>query len=201
VTADEVRDAYSQRAGEYIEVLGKIEHAAAADRDYLLAWARTVDGRVLDVGCGPGQWTNYLHNAGIDVEVVDPVEAFVRDATISYPSALFRVGVAEQLGVPDGSLAAVLAWFSLIHTHPELIAVPLSEFARFIRPGGSLAIGFFEGPAAEPFDHAVTTAYFWSVDALTERLERAGFTVTDARARHDEGVRRQGVIVATRNAD
>jgi hypothetical protein len=44
----------------------------------------------------------------------------------------------------------------------------------------------------------VTTAYYWSVDALTEHLERAGFTVTAAQTRTDLGVRPQGVIVAKR---
>lgn len=200
MTVDRVRDSYSDRADEYIAALGMIEHAAQADRDYLLAWAHSVDGRILDVGCGPGQWTNYLHEAGLDVEGLDPVEAFVDDATARYPSVRFRVGRAQQLDVPDGSLGGVLAWFSLIHTRPDLIAAPLREFARCIRPGGSVALGYFDGAPGRPFDHAISTAYFWSADALTERLERAGFVVTDAETRQDPGVRRQGVIVATRNA-
>jgi len=198
VTVDPVHDAYTRRAAEYIEVVGKIEHAAQADRDYLLSWARSVDGRLIDAGCGPGQWTNYFREAGIDVEGVDPVEALVEDARGRYPMARYRVGRAEALGVPNASLGGVLAWFSLIHTDPTLIDEPLNEFARCIRPGGSVAVGFFDGPAGEPFDHAVATAFFWAVDALTLRLERAGFTVTDAQTRHDPGARRQGVIVAVR---
>jgi len=198
VTADPVLEAYTNRAREYIEVLGSIEHAAAADREYVLSWARSVDGRLLDVGSGPGQWTEFLRAAGVDVEGVEPVEAFVENARARYPSARFRVGRAEQLGVPSGSLGGVLAWFSLIHTHPDRLDAPLDEFARAIRPGGTLAIGFFDGVAEEQFDHAVAPAFYWSVDALTSRLEHAGFTVADARTRQDPGVRRQGVIAATR---
>jgi ubiquinone/menaquinone biosynthesis C-methylase UbiE len=199
VTADIVRDAYSARAVEYIEVIGRIEHAAQKDRDYLLFWARATPGPLIDVGCGPGQWTEFFRSAGLDVEGVDPVSAFIEDARDRYPSARFRVARAEQLGVPDASLGGVLAWFSLIHMEPALIETPLIEFARCIRPGGSLAIGFFDGTASEPFDHAVTTAFYWSADALTTRLERAGFTVTDVQTRQDPGVRRQGAIVAIRD--
>lgn len=54
----------------------------------------------------------------------------------------------------------------------------LAEFARVVAPGGSTLIGFFDGTPREPFDHAVTTAYFWTADALQPLLERAGFAVT-----------------------
>jgi SAM-dependent methyltransferase len=198
VPLDPVHQAYTKRAGEYIDAVGKIEHAAPADRDYVLSLAQSVHGPMLDVGCGPGQWTDFLREAGIDIEGVDPVEAFVDDARDRYPLARFRVGRAQDLDVPDGSLGGVLAWYSLIHTTPDGLDVALDEFARGIRPGGSLIIGFFDGAAGEPFDHAITTAFYWSVDALTARLERAGFTVTDARTRQDPGVRRHGVIAATR---
>ncbi|GAB2459394.1 ubiquinone/menaquinone biosynthesis C-methylase UbiE [Conyzicola lurida] len=198
MTVDPVHAAYTNRAGEYIEAVGKIEHAAVADRDYVLAWAQSVDGPLLDVGCGPGQWTEFLREAGLDVEGVDLVEAFIDDARQRYPSARYRVGRAEALGVPAGSLGGVLAWYSLIHTDPERLDEPLKEFARAIRPGGSLVIGFFDGVAGESFDHAVATAYYWSVGSLAEWLVRAGFTVTDARTRQDPGVRRHGVIAATK---
>ncbi|WP_229053931.1 class I SAM-dependent methyltransferase [Aeromicrobium sp. Leaf350] len=196
--SDVVSEAYAARAAEYVEVVGMIEHAAETDRAALLAWARSVDGPIIDVGCGPGQWTSFLHQAGADVEGVEPVAAFLVHARARYPSSRCRAGRAEDLGVEDASLGGVLAWFSLIHTHPDLLHQPLAELARCIRPGGTLAIGFFDGPAQEPFDHAVTTAYYWSVDALSERLERAGFSVLDARTRTDPGARAQGLLVAQR---
>lgn len=200
MTIDQVRDAYSRRAAEYVDVVGRIEHAAEADRAAVLTWARSVDGPILDVGCGPGQWTNLLHEAGLDVVGVDPVEAFIDDARARYPAARFRRGRAEQLGVPDGSIGGVLAWFSLIHTDPAEIDAVLRGLARSLYAGGSLAIGFFDGAAREPFDHAVVTAYYWSVDALTELVEGAGLTVTGAQTRHDPPSRPQGFLVARKIA-
>lgn len=195
---DKVREAYSARAGDYTDAVGHIEHAAPQDRDALLAWARGVAGPILDVGCGPGQWTSFLHHERIDIEGVEPVEAFLAEARARYPAVRYRPGRAEDLGVPDGTLGGILAWFSLIHTDPHAIAVPLAEFARGLREGGSLALGFFVGPDRDPFDHAITTAYTWSVDGLSSRVEQAGFTVVDAHVRADPGTRPQGLLVAER---
>jgi hypothetical protein len=94
----------------------------------------------------------------------------------------------------------VLAWFSLIHTEPDRIDGPLVEFARCLRPGGGLAIGFCEGPELVAFDHAVTTAYFWPIRELSTRVEHAGFEVTATHARDETGTRRQGMIVAQRRS-
>lgn len=49
-----------------------------------------------------------------------------------------------------------------------------------------------------PFDHAVTTAYFWPLDALARLVEEAGFTVTGRHARTDPGARPHGAIIARR---
>ena len=157
-------------------------------------------GRIIDVGCGPGQWTNYLHEHGVDIDGVDPVPEFINEARQRNPGVDYRIGHADRLGVEDASLGGVLAWCSLIHTDPDQIGVPLTEFARCVRPGGSLAIGFFEGAELASFDHAVTTAYFWPVGLLSSRVERAGFVVTDVQTRTDPGTRPQGAIIAQRGA-
>lgn len=95
-------------------------------------------------------------------------------------------------------MGGVLAWFSLIHTAPRQIGVPLTEFARCIRPGGGLAIGFFEGAELVSFDHAVTTAYIWPVGLLSSQVEQSGFAVTDVHTRVDPGTRPQGTMIAQR---
>lgn len=191
-----VTEAYAARAAEYRDAVGRIEHTAPADRECVLAWARAVDGPVLDVGCGPGQWTNFLHVHGVDVVGVDPTPAFVADARTHYPAVRYRVGSAEDLGVPDRSLGGVLVWYSLIHTRPDRLGAPLAELARCLRPGGSALFGFFLGPDGEPFDHAITTAHSWSVEGLGRRLADAGLAVVDARTRTEPDARPQGVVLA-----
>jgi SAM-dependent methyltransferase len=200
VTIREVSGAYGARSAEYIGLFGDIDAAAGADRDAVLAWARGITGPVIDVGCGPGQWTHYLSMHGLDVEGIDPTPEFVEAAQRRYSGDRFRIGQAEHLDVEDASLGGILSWYSLIHTDPVGIDVALREFARSLRLRGGLALGFFEGPELLPFDHAVTTAYYWPLDLLSARVEEAGFIVTGEQARTDPGVRRQGLILAERRA-
>lgn len=197
----EVREAYGARSAEYIDVVGGIESAAAADREAVLAWAREVTGPVVDIGCGPGQWTNYLSGNGVDIEGVDLTPDFIAAARRRYPGDRFRIGRAEDLEAEEASLGGVLSWYSLIHTEPGHIGVALTEFARCLRAGGGLALGFFEGPDLVPFDHAVTTAYYWPLELLSARVEEAGFTVTGTATRTISKTRRHGLILAVRHHD
>lgn len=194
---DDVQAAYSARAHEYAELLGSIDYAAAPDISLITRWARNIHGPVIDVGCGAGQWTQLLVDLGCDAEGIDPVPEFIDLARAAHPDVAYRAARAEDLGVPDGSLGGVLAWYSLIHTDPSLISDALTEFARCVRPGGRLALGFFTGLSLEPFDHAITTAWFWPVEQLQRKVEEAGFTVTNTGTRTDPGTRPHGAILAT----
>ncbi len=195
----EVSRAYGARAAEYAEHLGRMDAVAAPDRELVLAWAQTLTGPVLDVGCVPGHWTGFLHEHGTDVTGIDPTPEFIAHARATHPGVPFHEGQAERLDVPDGSLGGVLAWYSLIHSTQPQVRTALMEFARALRPGSGLLIGFFEGPVFEAFDHAVTTAYRWPVAALSALLRHAGFTVIETHSRTDPGARPHGAIVATRN--
>lgn len=198
VTRAEASEAYGRRSSEYIDLLGTIDATASRDRDLIGAWAAAQTGPILDVGCGPGHWTDWLRERGCDVEGVDPTPEFLDHARKAFPDSRFRAAAAEDLGVGDSGLAGALAWYSLIHTPPERIHRAFAELARTVRPGGGLLVGFFEGPAVEPFDHAVTTGYFWPVDVLGGTIEDAGFTVVSSETRTDPGVRAHGAIAATR---
>lgn len=199
MTIERTSQAYGQRADEYIDAVGTMEATAALDRDLVGAWARRhCGGQLLDVGCGPGQWTNWLHEQGITVTGVDPTPEFLERARARYPETRYVEGRAEALDVVDGGLAGILAWFSLIHTPPHEVPAILAEFARCVEPGGGLLLGFFEGPELVPFDHKITTAYHWPIDELARAVAEAGFTVTASEARVEPGHRRQGAITAIR---
>jgi len=193
-----VGDAYSERADEYVALLGAMESVHPDDRELVSAWAGALAGRIVDAGCGPGHWTHFLHDRGCDIEGVDQVGAFIDGARARFPGVAYRVGRLERLGLPDASLSGVLSWYSIIHTPPEAVGTVLGEFARCLEPGGSLLLGFFAGPAVEPFDHAVVTAYRWTCEELAGALLSAGFDVVGTHARADPGSRPHGAIEARR---
>jgi SAM-dependent methyltransferase len=196
--ADEVRDAYARRAQEYTEQLGSMASVHPADRQLVSTWADTLAAPVIDAGCGPGHWTRFLTDRGLAARGVDQVPAFIDHARAAHPGVDFEVGSLDDLTDASASVGGVLAWYSLIHHHPATILRPLREFARVLRPGGSLVLGFFEGPRMERFDHLVVTAYRWPVDDLSDRLREAGFEVVEVQTRTGEGSRPHGAIVARR---
>ncbi len=195
---DSVRESYSARSQEYTHLCGSIDSTHPSDRALVSSWSATLSGPVLDAGCGPGQWTDFVAESGLDVSGVDLVPEFVERARQQYPDLSFEVGDFEALDVATTSLGGVLSWYSLIHHDPRTIEVPLAEFARVIRPGGGLLVGFFEGATVSAFGHAVTTAYRWPVAELGRALVTAGFEVVETHTRTGHDHRPHGAISARR---
>jgi SAM-dependent methyltransferase len=188
--------AYDARAQEYVDLLGSVDRMAPQDRVTITDWARATPGLLLDAGCGPGHWTEVLAGCGPALGV-DASAAFLASACERFPGVPFVLGDLAALPLADDSVGGVLAWFSLIHVPPASLDVLVAELARVLVPGGSLLLGFFDGEPEQAFDHAVTTAYWWSTPALTEILAPHGFTVERSGARQDPGAkRRQGDLTA-----
>jgi SAM-dependent methyltransferase len=196
MTEAEVRDAYTKRAPEYIGLFGSVDQASKQDQRLIAGWAESLRGRVIDAGCGPGHWTDFLARLGADVEGVDLVPAFIQAAEARFPDTMFRVASFTHLGIHDGQIGGILAWYSLIHLQPEDLQTALGESGRCLAPGGTLLVGFFEGTDGEVFPHAVTTAYFWSTDGMAARLVGAGFEVLDVQRRTDPGQRPHAAVIA-----
>lgn len=195
-----VRAAYSARSQEYVDLFGSMTSTHPSDRALVRSWAAELDGPVLDAGCGPGQWTEFLTDRGLIASGIDLVPEFIRRARVQYPNLTFEAGSFEELEDATGSLGGVLAWYSLIHHEPKDIHVPLAEFARVIRPGGGLLVGFFVGDTVGAFDHAATTGYRWTVRALSWELESVGFEVIETHTRTGSGYRPHGAITARRQS-
>lgn len=196
MTDDLVRAAYAARAAEYTSLLGSIEDMHELDRQRIKRWAEAIDGQVIDIGCGPGHWTDFLQRHGVKVQGIDLVPEFIDSARSRFPGVAYRVGSLHELGVPSGSLHGVLAWYSLIHVDPDDLPAMLDEIARALIPGGRLLLGFFDGPAGTPFTHAVATAYYWSIEQMRQMLSESGFDVIDVETRQDTGRRPHAAIAA-----
>lgn len=191
-----IRDGYAARANEYTELMGDIAQMDAVDRERIGQWADGVEGLILDAGCGPGHWTAFLAERGHDVEGIDLVPDFIAGAAARFPHVSYRVASLAESGIEDGSLGGILAWYSLIHASPEELPALLAAARLALRDGGGLLVGFFDGPEGEPFAHAVTTARFWSIEGMSEQLERAGFAVVDGETRVQESRRPHASISA-----
>lgn len=184
-------------AGVYLERLATMDVVHPDDQRLIERFLTGLDGPVLDLGCGPGHLSAHLHAAGCDVTGLDLVPEFLAHARAIYPDVPFLQGSLTALDQPDGSVAGVLSWYSLIHQEPEELDGSLAEVRRVLAPGGALVIGFFEGPVREPFAHRVTTAQRWPVEEMSARLAAHGLAERERLLRGQDGERRpHGAIAA-----
>lgn len=213
------RAAYDTVAASYAETLRGHLATEPFDRAMLDAFASLVGagagaepvvaaGPVVEVGCGPGRITGYLRDRGLDIAGIDLSPAMIDVARAAHPGIAFTVGSMIALDLPDGSLAGLVAWYSIIHTPPELLPGVFAEFRRVLRPGGHLLLAFQVGDERVRVDHAYghpvdVDAYRLPPDHIAALLTAASFTV-DARLvrapRQDEK-RPQAYLIAGAAAD
>lgn len=192
---DTVAESY---AGFVSDALEKQPYMRAA----LMLLAAQADGPVLDVGCGPGQFTGFLASLGADASGIDLSPAMVGLARRAHPQLRFDVGSMTELARPDASVAGVLAFWSLIHVPDDEVPVALGHFRRVLRPGGLLVIGYHvgagtrlktEGYGGHPMRVHIHLRQPWW---LAKRVRAAGFTIEAEWALDPENAVSQAILFA-----
>lgn len=138
-------DAYDRFMGRYSKPL------AAEFADFA---GLAPDGRVLDVGCGPGALTGELvvRVGAESVTAADPSEAFLEALRGRLPEVQRVRASAEGLPFEDGSFDVSLAQL-VVHVMDDPVA-GLREMARVTRQGGVVAAcvwDFTDGGPLGPF--------------------------------------------------
>lgn len=94
--------------------------------------------RVLDVGCGSGDFLAFVDGLGGVPAGIDPAAGMVRVARARLPRADIRASGAERLPWPDGGFDAVVSINAL--QFAEDTDQALAELVRVAVPGGLVAI-------------------------------------------------------------
>ncbi|WP_280398503.1 class I SAM-dependent methyltransferase [Nocardia carnea] len=180
----DTRTGYDTIAAAYAEQFADELDASPWERAILTAFAEVVGPGepVADIGCGPGRVTGFLAERGLAVRGLDLSPAMVELARRRHPDIRFEVGSMTALDISDGSLAAVAAWYSLIHIPPAERPGVLAEFHRVLRPGGRVLLGFQAGTETKHYDEGFGFAvsldfHRIAPDGLAAEAEAAGFAV------------------------
>ncbi|MBB5933143.1 class I SAM-dependent DNA methyltransferase [Streptomyces zagrosensis] len=184
----DVRASYDTVAVDYAEFVRPVFEDDVVGRAMLVAFARLVratGGPVADVGCGPGHVTAFLHSLGLAAFGVELSPGMVAVARRDHPELTFDVGTMTDLALLDGVLGGIVAWYSVIHSPPEVLPRVFEEFYRVLAPGGHLLLGFHVGDERRRkengYGHEMSLdLYRLPPDRLAELATRAGLTV-DAR--------------------
>ncbi|WP_411701188.1 class I SAM-dependent methyltransferase [Conyzicola sp.] len=141
-------DGWSAVAAEWSDLWAA---SAAPAHDALIAASGIRAGsRVLDVGCGSGEFLGTLERLGATGAGVDPAPGMVALARATAPLADIRVGGAESLPWPDGSFDVVVAINALQFAEDTVEA--LAEFRRVLVPGGLVAVANWAEGARNDLD-------------------------------------------------
>jgi SAM-dependent methyltransferase len=160
-------------------------------------------GPVADVGCGPGHVTRHLHDLGVDAFGIDLAPEMVALARRDHPDLRFEVGTMTDLDLADGSVAGLIAFWSVIHVPDDAVPGVFAEFHRVLRPGGPLLVGFHVGDGTRTTTQGYTGRAI-HVESHRRRpaqvsgwLREAGFTI-EAELLTDPDADRPGAMVFAR---
>jgi SAM-dependent methyltransferase len=95
--------------------------------------------RLLDGGCGLGEWTLYLTAQGYHVTGMDLSQATIQKLQDKFPGYPFLSGDIRKTDFGDGTFEAYFSWGTFEHFEDGL-GKPLQEAWRILKPGGYLFI-------------------------------------------------------------
>jgi ubiquinone/menaquinone biosynthesis C-methylase UbiE len=153
------------------------------DREILTAFAgnHKDNGRVLDLGCGPGQTTRFLHDHGVHhILGTDIAPGMIEKARALNPNIEFETADMLCLGYADESFAAALAFYAIVHFSKAELEKSFAEVFRVLKKGGEFLFSFHIGTETihrnELFDIPVNLDFhFFETKSILAMAQQAGF--------------------------
>jgi SAM-dependent methyltransferase len=179
---DTIEQTYDAVAAQYADAFSTEHEHKPMDRDILARFAGEVGDAtpVWDFGCGPGHTTKYLSDLGVEISGLDLSEGMVEQARLRFPGVHFQKGDLLDLGFEDGSIAAVVSFYAIVHFTREQVETAFREVFRVLRPGGLFLFTYHIGGETMHIDsfleHDVDIDFmFFTTDFIIGCLERCGF--------------------------
>ncbi len=209
--ASRVRAAYDTAAEQYAEAFADDLLQLNLDRQVLDEFVRRfVAGElVLDLGCGPGQVSQYLTNCGLLVVGMDLSQRMLHVARRR--TGMTDVVCGDMRSIPFGpkSFSGVVAYYSVHNLPRTALRSAFDEIHRVLKPSGALVVATHSGEGEvysdEFLGHAIKTVggNLYRDDELLEELVKSSFVVDEVRHRdplaHEHNTQR--IYVSCHSAD
>lgn len=140
--------------------------------------------KILDLGCGPGNYSKYLYDVmGFhNIEGIDLSGQMINRARLNVPLVDFKVADIRKFSTPPASLHGVLASFCIPYLSYHETDLLISNVYKALKPLGTFYISCMEGVKCgfEQTSFSGEMAvyiYYYTEEFLVASLEERGFHV------------------------
>lgn len=178
---------YNKTAAQYADKFyHELDHKHM-DRILLKAFAaeNKGKGKMIDIGCGPGQTTVFLSNSGVsDLLGTDLSPAMIAEAKKLNPQLSFEVADMLKLPYADNSFGSVVAFYAIVHFDELKLLAALKEMNRVLIVKGQLLFSFHTGDKEVHLDEFLGEKVsidfrFFETREVMALVDKARFSVID----------------------
>lgn len=183
-------DPYSETQETWNKVAGLYQdnfmHLSIYNHTYdVLCDTLSPHARLFEIGCGPGNITNYIltKRPDIRVDAIDSSEEMIKLARKNNPSAQFTVMDCRAIGVIDKQYDAIVCGFCLPYLSEDDCTQLFNHCKQKLVANGILYLSFVEGDVARSGYQTGSSGhrlyfYYHRYVSLLKQLERFGFIQT-----------------------
>lgn len=179
---------YNEIALEYEKAYGD----DLTDTVYIDKFLESLVGKnVLDIGCGVGNFTNYIYEKGFNVKGLDLAEEMLKIAKEKYKNIVFYNMDMRNITLNEKFDGLVLA-YSLIHLPKKDVESVLKKYYEMLNKNGKILIilqgGYGEHIIDEPLkDGLKLFLNYYSLEEITKLLNKLKFKIIYSDIRKSNG--------------
>lgn len=168
---------YNQMAKEYDDET--IDFWERFPRTFFDKFAELVQGKILDVGSGPGRDGLLLKEKGLEVICLDASEAMIKLCEEKELESV--VGDFVSMPFENNSFDGAWAYTSLLHISKADVSKAFDEINRVLKDDGILGLGLIEGDTEEYRESSGVNMprwfSFYTKEEVEQLLTEHGFKV------------------------